>query len=143
MKSALMAVAIAALMGGFVIAPVTQQFAQAQVYAVLKSNTGTPSAGDLILVGHGGGGFGGHMGGGSGGHMGGFGGHMGGGAGAAATWAAIWAATGLAVEVEAEAVPGLPMAATGTAILIGTTATGMATLIGTMPIGTATTTTGL
>jgi hypothetical protein len=76
MKNALMAVAITALMGGLVIAPVTQQSAEAQVYGGLKS-TSAPAGSELLtLVGHGGGGGhfgGGHMG---GGHMG--GGHMGG-----------------------------------------------------------------
>ena len=81
MKNALMAVAITALMGGLVIAPVTQQSAEAQVYGGLKS-TSAPAGSELLtLVGHGGGGGhfgGGHMGGGhfGGGHMG--GGHMGG-----------------------------------------------------------------
>lgn len=58
MKSALMAVAITALMGGLVIAPVTQQSAEAQVYGGLKSAGTTGGAiGDnnLILVGRGGG----------------------------------------------------------------------------------------
>jgi hypothetical protein len=64
MKNALMAVAITALMGGLVIAPVTQQSAEAQVYVGLKtlnSNGGTPTSGttndrgDVILVGRGGG----------------------------------------------------------------------------------------
>jgi hypothetical protein len=64
-----MAVAITALMGGLVIAPVTQQSAEAQVYGGLKtlnSNGGTPTSGttndrgDLILVGRGGGRGGGH-----------------------------------------------------------------------------------
>ena len=76
MKNALIAVAITALMGGLVIAPVTQQSAEAQVYSGLKS-TSAPAGSELLtLVGHGGGGGhfgGGHMG---GGHMG--GGHMGG-----------------------------------------------------------------
>ena len=76
MKNALMAVAITALMGGLVIAPVTQQSAEAQVYGGLKS-TSAPAGSELLtLVGHGGGGGhfgGGHMG---GGHVG--GGHMGG-----------------------------------------------------------------
>jgi hypothetical protein len=81
MKNALMAVAITALMGGLVIAPVTQQSAEAQVYSGLKtlnSNGGTPTSGttndrgDLILVGRGGGRGGGH----GGGHWG--GGHGGG-----------------------------------------------------------------
>jgi hypothetical protein len=87
MKSALLAVAITALMGGLVVAPVTQQSAQAQVYGGLKtlnSNGGTPTSGttndrgDLILVGRGGhgGGHGGHGGGHGGGHWG--GGHGGG-----------------------------------------------------------------
>jgi len=81
MKNALMAVAITALMGGLVIAPVTQQSAEAQVYGGLKS-TGAPAGSELLtLVGHGDGGGhfgGGHMGGGhfGGGHIG--GGHMGG-----------------------------------------------------------------
>jgi hypothetical protein len=44
MKSALMAVAITALMGGLVIAPVTQQSAKAQVYGGLKS-TSAPAGG--------------------------------------------------------------------------------------------------
>ena len=70
MKNALMAVAITALMGGLVIAPVTQQSAEAQVYSGLKS-TSAPAGSELLtLVGHGGGG--GHFG---GGHMG--GGHYG------------------------------------------------------------------
>ena len=76
MKNALIAVAITALIGGLVIAPVTQQSAEAQVYSGLKS-TSAPAGSELLtLVGHGGGG--GHFGGGhfGGGHMG--GGHMGG-----------------------------------------------------------------
>jgi hypothetical protein len=87
MNSALMAVAITALMGGLVVAPVTQQTAQAQVYGGLKvlDSTGcTPTSGttndggEVILVGRGGGHGGGHGGGGrGGGHHG--GGHHGGG----------------------------------------------------------------
>ena len=62
MKSALMAVAITALMGGLVVGPVTQQSAEAQVYSGLKtlsSTSGTPTSGtthdrgDVILVGRG------------------------------------------------------------------------------------------
>ena len=48
MKSALMAVAITALMGGLVVGPVTQQSAEAQVYSGLKtlsSTSGTPTSG--------------------------------------------------------------------------------------------------
>jgi hypothetical protein len=82
MKSALMAVAITALMGGLVIGPVTQQSAEAQVYGGLKSAGTTGGAigeNNLILVGHGGGHGGGHWGGGHGGghvaHGGGRGGH--------------------------------------------------------------------
>ena len=76
MKSALMAVAITALMGGLVVGPVTQQSAEAQVYSGLKtlnSTSGTPTSGtthdrgDVILVGRGGGGKGGGGGGGGGG----------------------------------------------------------------------------
>jgi hypothetical protein len=89
MKNALIAVAITALMGGLVIAPVTQQSAEAQVYGGLKtlnSNGGTPTSGttndrsDVILVGRGGGhgGHGGRGGGRGGGHGG---GHWGGGHG--------------------------------------------------------------
>ena len=68
MKSALMAVAITALMGGLVVAPVTQQSAQALVPGGLKalgSTGGTPTSGttndrgEVILVGRGGGGGGG------------------------------------------------------------------------------------
>ena len=79
-----MAVAITALMGGLVIAPVTQQSAEAQVYGGLRAlnlNGDTPTSGttndrgDVILVGRGGGrGGGGHGGGGrhwGGGHGGG------------------------------------------------------------------------
>ena len=79
MRSSLIAVAVTALLGGLVIAPVTQQSAQAQVLGSPKSpatNTGHL----LTLVGHGGGGG---FGGGGGGHGGGAsfsgGGHMGGG----------------------------------------------------------------
>jgi hypothetical protein len=92
MKNALIAVAITALMGGLVIAPVTQQSAQAQVYGGLKAAGTTGGAvgeNNLILVGrggghggggHGGGGHGGGRGGGhGGGHWGGGGGHHGGG----------------------------------------------------------------
>ena len=98
MKNALIAVAITALMGGLVIAPVTQQSAEAQVYGGLKS-TSAPAGSELLtLVGHGGGG--GHFG---GGHMG--GGHFGGGhMGLAVIWAAIIgqvaaAATGAAAAI--------------------------------------------
>ena len=92
MKSALMAVAITALMGGLVVGPVTQQSAEAQVYGGVKALAGTPptsgtttDGGEVILVGHGGGkGGGGGRGGGksfgSGGHSKAFsgGGHRGG-----------------------------------------------------------------
>jgi len=85
MKSALMAVAITALMGGLVVSPVTQQSAEAQVYGGVKAlgSTGTPptsgtttDGGEVILVGHGGGksGGGGRGGGGRGGGKS-FGGH--------------------------------------------------------------------
>src|SRR6476660_5553211 len=58
---------------GWLIAPVTQQSAKAQVYGGLKS-TSAPAGSELLtLVGHGGHMGGGHMG---GGHFG--GGHMGG-----------------------------------------------------------------
>ncbi len=86
MKNALIAVAITALMGGLVIAPVTQQSAEAQVYGGLKSlnlsgdapTSGTTNdRGDVILVGRGGGHGGGGHGGGHGGGRG--GGHWGGG----------------------------------------------------------------
>ena len=64
MKSALMAVAITALMGGLVVGPVTQQSAEAQVYGGVKAlgSTGTPptsgtttDGSEVILVGRGGG----------------------------------------------------------------------------------------
>ena len=85
MKSALMAVVIAALMCGLVVGPVTQQSAEAQVYGGVKAlgSTGTPptsgtttDGGEVILVGHGGGksGGGGRGGGGRGGGKS-FGGH--------------------------------------------------------------------
>jgi hypothetical protein len=78
MKSALMAVAITALMGGLVVGPVTQQSAEAQVYGGVKAlgSTGTPptsgmttDGSEVILVGRGGGkgGGGGRGGGGRGG----------------------------------------------------------------------------
>ena len=89
MKSALMAVAITALMGGLVVAPVTQQSAQALVSGGLKalgSTGGTPTSGtpndrgEVILVGRsGGGGGGGHGGGGGRGGGGGGGGKASGG----------------------------------------------------------------
>jgi hypothetical protein len=83
MRNALIAVAITALMGGLVIAPVTHQSAEAQVYGGLKAagmTGGSAGGNSLILVGHGGhgGGHGGH-GGGHGGHGGHMGGHHGGG----------------------------------------------------------------
>jgi hypothetical protein len=53
MKNALMAVAITALMGGLVIAPVTQQSAEAQVYSGLKSTSAPADSELLTLVGHG------------------------------------------------------------------------------------------
>jgi hypothetical protein len=49
MKNALMAVAITALMGGLVIAPVTQQSAEAQVYGGLKS-TSAPAGSELLTL---------------------------------------------------------------------------------------------
>lgn len=67
MRSSLLAVAVTALLGGLVIAPVTQQSAQAQVLGSLKCPA-TNIGNLLTLVGHGGGGAsfsgGGHMGGG-------------------------------------------------------------------------------
>jgi hypothetical protein len=53
MKNALMAVAITALMGGLVIAPVTQQTAEAQVYGGLKSPSTVTGDELLTLVPHG------------------------------------------------------------------------------------------
>ena len=64
MKSALMAVAITALMGGLVVGPVTQQSAEAQVYGGVKAlgSTGAPptsgtttDGSEVIFVGRGGG----------------------------------------------------------------------------------------
>ena len=57
MRSSLIAVAVTALLGGLVIAPVTQQSAQAQVLGGLKSPA--MNGGNLLtLVGYGGGGGG-------------------------------------------------------------------------------------
>jgi len=52
MRSSLIAVAVTALLGGLVIAPVTQQSAEAQVLGGLKC-PGTTNNGNLLtLVGH-------------------------------------------------------------------------------------------
>jgi len=57
MRSSLIAVAVTALLGGLVIAPVTQQSAQAQVLGGLKSPA--MNGGNLLaLVDHGGSGGG-------------------------------------------------------------------------------------
>jgi hypothetical protein len=82
MRSSLMAVAITALMGGLVVAPVTQQPAKAQALGSLKAPI-SDSSNLLTLIGHGGGGGGG----GGGGHMSGGGGggpHFSGGGGGGA-----------------------------------------------------------
>ncbi len=84
MRRALIAVAVTALMGGLVVAPVTEQTARAG-FSGLKAAGTAPSGNLVTLVGrrrpHGGGGHGGggHVGGGhyGGGHM--RGGHYGGG----------------------------------------------------------------
>ena len=56
MRSALIVVAVAALMGGLVIAPATQQSAKAQAFGGVKSG-GTTNGDNLVtLVGRGGGG---------------------------------------------------------------------------------------
>ena len=147
MKNALIAVAITALMGGLVIAPVTQQSAEAQVYSGLKS-TSAPAGSELLtLVGHGGGGGhfgGGHMGGGhfGGGHMG--GGHMGGGhmggnhwaGGGGRHWAAAAVRTLLMEAVEtgtaiteirmATTIIGMAMPTTGPTTTVITAITGTA-----------------
>jgi hypothetical protein len=75
MRRALIAVAVTALMGGLVVAPVTEQTARAGFGGLEPAGT-VPSGNPITLVRHGGGGGhgGGHMG---GGHMG--GGHYGGG----------------------------------------------------------------
>jgi hypothetical protein len=85
MRSALFAVAVTALAAGLVVAPATQQSAEAGVHSGLKSGAPVPVAGDLILVGKGGRGGGrGFKGGGRGGFKaahrgGGFKGYRGGG----------------------------------------------------------------
>ncbi len=85
MRSALFAVAVTALAAGLVVAPATQQSAEAGVHSGLKSGAPAPVAGDLILVGKGGRGGGrGFKGGGRGGFKaahrgGGFKGYRGGG----------------------------------------------------------------
>lgn len=84
MKSNLIALAVAALVGGMLVVPLTHQSAMAQVHAGIKglgSTGGTPATGtanergDVILVGRGGGKGGGGRGGGGrgfgGGHHGG------------------------------------------------------------------------
>ena len=101
MKSNLIALAVAALVGGMLVVPLTHQSAMAQVHAGIKglgSTGGTPTTGtanergDVILVGRGGGKGGGGRGGGGrgfgGGHHGGgkaFSGGGRGGGGLAAT----------------------------------------------------------
>jgi hypothetical protein len=95
MKSNLIALAIAALVGGMLVLPLTHQSAMAQAYAGIKAlgssglapatGTTTPMTGtnndrgEVILVGRGGRGGGGHGGGGRGGGRGFGGGHHGGG----------------------------------------------------------------
>jgi hypothetical protein len=110
MKNALIAVAITALMGGLVIAPVTQQSAEAQVYGGLKAAGTTGGAvGDnnLILVGRGGGRGGSH----GGGHGGGIG-----------VVAAITAAAILPMAAdEVTATAAEPLRTTGTTAVAGTT----------------------
>lgn len=79
MRRALIAVAVTALMGGLVVAPVTEQTARAG-FSGLKPAGTVPSGNLITLVRRGGGGHGGGHGGGGhrGGHVGG-GGHHGGG----------------------------------------------------------------
>ena len=64
MRSALVAVAVTALAAGLVVAPASQQTAQASVHSGLKSGMPAPVTSDVIEVKRGGGGGGGFRGGG-------------------------------------------------------------------------------